>query len=380
MEKPIYLDHAAATPMHPEALQRMLPYMTEQFGNPSSVHSFGRAALAAVTEARESIGAALNVSGRRILFTSGGTESDNLAIFGLAARKEYRGHVITTRTEHHAVLHACERLEQLGTDVTYLPVDATGRLQPEQVRAALRPDTFLITVMLANNETGTLQPIAEIGQIAREAGVPFHVDAVQAFGSQKIDLAKLPVDLLSLSAHKIGGPKGIGALYVGDKIRLQPLLYGGTQERSRRAGTENVPGVVGFGTAAALSAGHLEERRAYLESLRTLMLTELARLLPPDSFAVNGHPSERLPHILNLSFPGHPAETLLMNLDLAGVSAASGSACTSGSLKPSHVLTAMGLPASRVNSAVRFSFAPVTTEEEILRASQIVATFLRRRS
>jgi len=376
----IYLDHAAATPMHPEALNRMLAYMTELYGNPSSIHSFGREALAAVTEARESIGAALNVSGRRIVFTSGGTESDNLAILGLAVRKHNRGHVITAQTEHHAVLHACKRLEELGVEVTYLPVDETGRVNPADVRRELRADTFLITIMLANNETGTLQPIQEIGGIAREAGAVFHVDAVQAFGSRKIDLSRLPVDLLSLSAHKIGGPKGIGALYVGDKIALQPLLYGGTQERSRRPGTENVPGIVGFGAAAALAANQMEARRSYLESLRALMLAELKRLLPAEAFVVNGHPSERLPHILNISFPGMSAETLLMNLDLAGVCAASGSACTSGSLDPSHVLTAMGLGPGRVNSAVRFSFAPVTTEKEIIRASQIIATFVQRNS
>ncbi|WP_058302151.1 cysteine desulfurase family protein [Gorillibacterium timonense] len=372
----IYLDHAAATPMHPEALARMLPYMTEQYGNPSSIHSYGRDALAAVTEARETLGAALNVSGRRILFTSGGTESDNLAILGLAARNQNAGHVITTGTEHHAVLHACERLEQLGVQVTYLPVDKTGRVNPEEVRRAIRPDTFLITIMLANNETGTLQPIEEIGAIAQEAGVLFHTDAVQAFGTVPLDMRRLPVDLMSLSSHKIGGPKGVGALYVGDKVLLQPLLYGGTQERNRRAGTENVPGIVGFGAAAALTASRLAEKRAYLESLRELLLGELSRLLPTGAFLINGHETERLPHILNVSFPGVSAETLLMNLDLASVCAASGSACTSGSLEPSHVLTAMGMDKSCVSSAIRFSFAPVTTKEEIVRAAEIVATFV----
>jgi cysteine desulfurase len=381
MATTIYLDHAASTPMHPEALRRMLPYMTELYGNPSSIHSSGRDALAAITQARDSIGAALNVSGRRILFTGGGTESDNLALFGLAARQKYSGHLIATRTEHHAVLHACERLEQLGVAVTYLPVDETGRVQPEEVRRALRPDTFLITVMHGNNETGTVQPVQEIGRIAREAGIPFHVDAVQAFGAVKLDLAKQPIDLLSLSAHKIGGPKGVGALYVTDKLVVQPLLYGGNQERGRRAGTENVPGIVGFGAAAELVTGdRLKERRACLEGLRELLLHELTRLLPPGAFLVNGHPTERLPQILNISFPGVSAETLLMNLDLAGVCVSSGSACTSGSLTPSHVLTAMGLASGRVKSAVRFSFAPSTTAEEISRAAEIVATFIRRSS
>lgn len=376
MGTPIYLDHAAATPMLPEALARMLPYMTEHYGNPSSIHSFGRDALAAVTEARETIGAALNVSGRRILFTSGGTESDNLAILGLAARRGNSGHVITTRTEHHAVLHACERLEKLGVDVSYLPVDDTGRVNPADVAKEIRPDTFLITIMLANNETGTLQPVQEIGKIAREAGVLFHVDAVQAFGALELDLTRLPVDLMSLSSHKIGGPKGIGALYAGEKVLLQPLLYGGNQERKRRAGTENVPGIVGFGAAAGITAERLAAKRAHLESLRALMLKELGRLLPKEAFVVNGHATERLPHILNVSFPGVPAETLLMNLDLAGVCAASGSACTSGSLEPSHVLTAMCLGQDRVRSAIRFSFAAVTTEEEIVRAAEIIATFV----
>ncbi|MEO3947090.1 cysteine desulfurase family protein [Gorillibacterium sp. CAU 1737] len=376
--EPIYLDHAAATPMHPEALARMLPYMTKHYGNPSSIHSFGREALAAVAEARELIGAALKVSGRRVLFTSGGTESDNLAIHGLAARRGYAGHVITAKTEHHAVLHACERLEELGVQVTYLPVDATGRVKPEEVRQAIRPDTFLITIMYANNETGTIQPMKEIGQIAREAGVLFHTDAVQAFGTVPIDLNALGADLVSLSAHKIGGPKGVGALVVGEKVVLQPLLYGGTQERSRRAGTENVPGIVGFGAVVGLTVSRLAEKRAYLESLRTLLLEELAKHLPQEAFHVNGHPSERLPHIVNISFPGVSAETLLMNLDLAGVAAASGSACTSGSLEPSHVLEAMKVGADCVRSAIRFSFAPVTTKQEIVRAAEIVATFVRR--
>ncbi|MCL6458318.1 MAG: cysteine desulfurase [Gorillibacterium sp.] len=378
MNSLIYLDHAASTPVRREVVELMLPYMTEHYGNPSSIHSFGRSALMAVMNARDRIGAALRVPGKNIIFTSGGTESDNLAILGTAARREYKGHVITSQTEHHAVLHACRRLEELGVRVTYLPVDQSGRVAPEAVKAAIESDTFLISIMYANNETGTLQPIAEIGEIARAAGVFFHVDAVQAFGSIRIEPKALGIDLLSISSHKISGPKGIGALYVSDQVKLKPQLYGGSQERNRRAGTENVPSVVGFAAAVDLSMENLHDKYSKLDTLRTQMLRTLREELPEDAIvSINGNPKHQLPQILNISFNKVTAETMLMNLDLAGVAAASGSACTSGSLLPSHVLEAMGLNQADIRSAIRFSFGITNTEEEILRAAKIVATIIR---
>ncbi|MBC8080191.1 MAG: cysteine desulfurase [Gorillibacterium sp.] len=378
MNSLIYLDHAASTPVSREVVEKMLPYMTEHYGNPSSIHSFGRAAVVAVMHARDRIGAALKVPGKNIVLTSGGTESDNLAILGTAAKREFQGHVITSQTEHHAVLHACKRLEELGVRVTYLPVDESGRVAPESVKQALEPDTFLITMMVANNETGTLQPIAEIGAIARAAGVFFHVDAVQAFGSMKLEPVELGIDLLSISSHKISGPKGIGALYVSDRVKLKPQQFGGSQERNRRAGTENVPGAVGFAAAVELAMETLNDKSSKLERLRTLMLQTLRIELPEDAIiSVNGNEEHRLPQILNLSFREITAETMLMNLDMAGVAAASGSACTSGSFQPSHVLEAMGLSQERIRSAIRFSFGVTNTEEEIVRAAKIVATVCR---
>jgi len=373
----IYLDHAASTPMYPEVVKTMLPYMTEYYGNPSSIHGFGREALTAVMDARDRIGAALSVPGKHIVFTSGGTESDNLAILGLAAEHGNKGHVITSQTEHHAVLHSCKRLEELGVRVTYLTVDETGRVAPQAVREAIAPDTFLISIMYANNETGTLQPIAEIGEIARQAGVFFHVDAVQAFGSLELRPKLAGIDLLSLSAHKIGGPKGIGALYIGDRVKLTPLLYGGSQERNRRAGTENVPAVVGFAKAVAVAEERREANSNHLSFLRDLLLDKLRRALPEDmDLSLNGSPAHILPHILNISFGRVPADVMLMNLDLAGIAAASGSACTSGSLLPSHVLEAMGLPASRIRSAIRISLGHTNTEAEIEQAAAAIGTII----
>ncbi|WNQ13019.1 cysteine desulfurase family protein [Paenibacillus aurantius] len=375
---PIYLDYAAATPLHPAVLEQMMPYLTHGFGNPSSLHAFGRSAQNAVREARDTIGARLGFPGRQLVFTSGGTESDNLALFGTASLAGSPGHIITSQIEHHAVLHSCRRLEQLGYRVTYLPVSSTGRISIEDVRAAIRPDTILISIMYGNNEVGTLQPIREIGNLAREHGIPFHVDAVQALGVEELDLNKLPVDLMSFSAHKIQGPKGIGALYAAGQTKLSPQLFGGTQERSRRAGTENVAGIVGFAEAVRLAYEDLPAKRDKLNTLRTVMIRELEQTLTKEGFVINGDPDHRLPHILNVSFPGVSSETMLMNLDLAGIAAASGSACTSGSLELSHVLKAMNLPEEVMRSAVRFSFGPGTTEEEVHRAAQETATIVRR--
>ncbi|MDF2925042.1 MAG: cysteine desulfurase [Paenibacillaceae bacterium] len=378
---PIYLDHAAATPLLPEVLDVMLPLLREQFGNPSSLHRFGRSARSVITAARDSIARQLNCRSKELIFTSGGTEADNLALFGTAVVPPgTKNHIIATSIEHHAVLHSCSRLEQSGYELTYLSVDSDGLISIEELRSAIRPETLLITVMYGNNEVGTIQPIAEIGLLAREHNILLHVDAVQAAGILPIDLAVLPVDLMSFSAHKLGGPRGVGALYCAPRVLLSPLLHGGSQEKNKRAGTEDVAGIAGFAEAFRFAAANLAEKQLYLENLRLRMIAGLDRELGSDGYVVNGPAtsSQRLPHILNVSFPGCGTETLLMNLDLAGVAAASGSACTSGSLELSHVLAAMGLPQEVASSAVRFSFGTSTSQEEIDQACQIVGTIVRR--
>ncbi|AEI44904.1 cysteine desulfurase family protein [Paenibacillus mucilaginosus] len=376
---PIYLDHAATTPVHPAVVERMLPYLSEYFGNASSTHRAGRDARSALNAARDRISAFIGCSPAELVFTGGGTESDNTAIFGAAEASSGRGrHIITTQIEHHAVLHACERLEKFGYEVTYLPVDKFGQVSVRDVEAAVRPDTVLISVMYANNEVGTIQPVKEIGAIAREKGILFHVDAVQALGHLPIDLGSLPVDLMSFSAHKLSGPKGTGALYIARSARVAPLLYGGSQERKRRAGTENTAGIVGFAEAVKIFEGARYEMQQKLEKLRQEMVMELERRLGSGGYVVNGHPIERLPHILNVSFPGVSTESLLMNLDLAGVAAASGSACTSGSLEVSHVLRSMGLPEEVTASAVRFSFGRTNDEAQIAAAAEAVQDIVTR--
>jgi len=379
MNNRIYLDHAATTPVRPEVVEAMLPYMTGLFGNASSTHWAGREAKAALTAARDVIAGFIGCSPAQLMFTSGGTESDNTAIFGAAEANAHRGkHIITSQIEHHAVLHACERLEKLGFEVTYLPVDAFGQVRAADVEAALRPDTILISIMYGNNEVGTLQPIREIGGLARERGVLFHVDAVQALGHVPIDLAELPVDLMSFSAHKLNGPKGIGALYIAKQTHIAPLIYGGQQERKRRPGTENVPAIVGFGKAVELFARERYELQQNLETIRHEMVSGLISRLGEAAVVVNGHPTERLAHILNVSFPGIATETMLMNLDLEGVAAASGSACTSGSLEVSHVLQAMKLPREVTASAIRFSFGRDTNLEQIVKTVTIIETICAR--
>ncbi|MEK8131462.1 cysteine desulfurase family protein [Paenibacillus filicis] len=375
----IYLDHAATTPVHPEVVEAMLPYWTGSFGNASSMHGAGRAAKLALNAARDRIAAFVGCSSSELIFTSGGTESDNLAIYSAAEAGRSRGaHIVTTQIEHHAVLHACERLEKLGYEVTYVPVDEYGQVSPEAIREAVRPDTVLISVMHGNNEVGTLQPIEEIGSFARERGIVFHVDAVQSLAYVPIRLSELPVDFMSFSAHKLNGPKGIGALYIARTARFIPQGYGGSQERKRRPGTENIPGIAGFGKAVELFERNRYESREKVETLRSRLVHELELRLGKEAFLINGHPVERLPHILNVSFPGIATETMLMNLDLAGVAAASGSACTSGSLETSHVLRAMGLPDSRAGSAIRFSFGAGNDADQMVRAAQIVETVVRR--
>ncbi|MEK3788717.1 cysteine desulfurase family protein [Paenibacillus sp. FSL K6-1230] len=377
--KRIYLDHAASTPMHPEVAQTMMGIMTGQFGNPSSIHAFGRSAKRTVGDARDVVAASLGCMPEELVFTGGGTESDNLAIFGAAeAQNQKSGHIITTSIEHHAVLHSCEELERKGYEVTYLPVDHTGRIRISDLEAAIRPDTFLITMMYGNNETGTLQPIVEAGELARSRGILLHVDAVQAFGAVQIRCHELPVDLLSVSAHKINGPQGMGALYIRRGVSLQPQSYGGLQEKKRRAGTENMAGIAGFAAAARLASEGLTLRREHDLYLRQMFLNRLEERLGQGAFVVNGNQEYCLPHIVNISFPGYSTETLLMNLDMEGIAAASGSACTSGSLEVSHVLEAMQLPEEVLKSAIRFSFGLGNTMEEIEYTAEKIATILTR--
>lgn len=377
MSDMLYFDHAATTPVHPRVLAAMTPYLTQVFGNPSSVHGAGREARKALEQARDTIAGFMDADPQSLIFTSGGTEADNMAIIGGAMAQRERGrHVITTRIEHHAVLHACEFLEQAGFEVTYLPVDRTGSVRLEDVKQAVRPDTVLVSIMYGNNEVGTIQPIEEIGAFLREKGIVFHTDAVQAFGVLSIQAKQLPVDMLSVSAHKINGPKGVGALYLGRKVPISPILHGGSQERKRRAGTENLAGIVGFAEAVKVAAEEMADRVAKYEEMKAAMLAvwEEAGI----AYHVNGHPTSVLPHILNVSFPGVHTETMLMNLDLSRIAAASGSACTSGSLELSHVLVAMQLEDEIARSAIRFSFGITNTVEEARQAAQTVVQIVNR--
>jgi len=373
----IYFDHAATTPVLPEVMDAMLPYYQQTFGNPSSVHREGRKVRSQIEQARLVIARALDTDEKQIVFTSGGTEADNTAIMGVAmANKEKGNHIITTSIEHHAVLHTCEHLQNQGFEVTYLPVDETGRIRLEELQKAVKETTILISIMYGNNEVGTIQPIREIAALAREKGIYFHTDAVQAFGTVPINLKEVPVDLLSISGHKIGGPKGIGALYIGKNLRLSPHIHGGSQERQRRAGTENVPGIIGFAKAVELSLQSMGARREKYKGIRKAMLD-----IWQDEgikYVVNGHPQEHLPHILNVSFPQVDTEIMLMNLDMEGIFCSSGSACTAGSLEISHVLQAMCLEGERLNSAIRFSFGWNNTVEEGRVAAEKTAAIIKR--
>lgn len=376
-----YFDHAATTPMHPDVAAAMLEVMTGPASNPSSMHAFGRAAKQKVNKARDAIAAALGCKPSEIIFTSGGTESDNAAIFGAAAamKKQGKTHIITSSAEHHAVLHTCRALAEAGHEVTYLPVDHTGRVSVEEIAAAIKPNTGLISIMHGNNEVGTLQPIEEIGELARNHGILFHVDAVQSFGTVSYRLSELPVDMMSFSAHKINGPQGVGALYLGSGTPFEPIAHGGSQERKRRAGTENVAGIAGFAKAVEICVNNRDSKKLLLDKLRTEWVDKLKSALSGTiELAVNGNAEHHLPNIANISFIGIDTETMLMNLDMAGIAAASGSACTSGSLERSHVLKAMGLPEERLNSAVRFSFGLGNTVEELEDAARIIATIVER--
>ena len=362
--KHIYLDHAATSPVHPEVLAAMKPYFEEQFGNPSSIHHFGREARRGLDEAREYIAKSIGASFEEIIFTSGGTEADNLAIIGYSvAHSENGRHLITTKIEHHGVLHAFQYLEKQGFEVTYIDVDKKGRVHPEAIAKALREDTLLVSCMFGNNEVGTVQPIKEISEVLTDHQAVFHTDAVQAFGMETIDVNKLGVDFLACSAHKVNGPKGVGFLYARSGLTFAPMLYGGEQERKRRAGTENVPAVAGFKKAVELALNEQSDRRQLYEEYRQTMLGifESENI----TYEINGDPEKYLPHILNVSFPGLSVESMLMNLDLEGVAVSSGSACTAGNINPSHVLTAMFKDETRSKSAIRFSFGFGLTKEQV---------------
>ncbi len=360
----VYFDHSATTPVDPQVVEAMIPFFSEKFGNPSSIHSFGRETKVALEEAREKVAAFCNVRPADIYFTSGGTESDNMAIKGVAYEFKKKGrHIITSQIEHHAVLHCCEYLEKDGFEVTYLRPDKYGMIHPEAVAEAMRKDTILISIMHANNEVGTINDIEKIGALAREKGVLFHTDAVQTFGKLPIDLGLLPVDLLSVSGHKIYGPKGVGLLYIRKGVRLAQLTHGGGHERGRRPGTENIPGIIGLAKAVELRQQRMNQESEALKKLRDAFYEKLTQAIP--RLHLNGHPKQRLAGHLNVSFEGIEGEALLLSLDLKGVAASSGSACTSGSLDPSHVLAAMGMKPELARASIRFTLGSENTEEDV---------------
>ena len=362
MNRRVYLDHNASTPVHPEVVQAMLPYFGERFGNPSSVHAFGRDAREGLETARDQIAHFLRVGKEEIVFTSGGTESDNMAVKGVAMARR-GGHIITSQIEHHAVLRAVQYLETLGFDATYLPVDQHGMVDPDDVRRALRAETALITIMHANSEVGTIEPVAEIGRIAREREIPFHVDGVQTFGKVPIDLDAFGIDLLSFSSHKIYGPKGVAGLYIRKGTKMVSVQHGGEHERRRRAGTENVAGIVGFGKAVEVRARDMREESVRVTALRNRLWEGISARVP--EVRLNGHPTERLPGTCNMCFRHVESESIVLGLDLKGIGVSAGSACTSGSVEPSYVLVAMGVPLDWAMGSVRSSLGRGTTAEDI---------------
>ena len=360
----VYMDYAATTYTKPEVLSEMMPYFGKDFGNPSSVHEYGRVAKKAQEEARGKIAAAINAAQENeIYFTSGGTEADNMAIMGAASASKKGKHIITSSIEHHAVLHTCQRMEKKGYEVTYLPVDEYGLVRIEDLKAAIRPDTCLITIMFANNEIGTIQPVAEIGRIARENKIIFHTDAVQAAGHEPIDVQSMNIDMLSMSAHKFYGPKGVGALYVRKGVRFDNLMFGGAQERNKRPGTDNVPGIVGMAKALEMACEHMEENNLRLLEMRNRLKEGIMNTIP--DVRLNGHELKRLSNNLNFSFSYIEGEALLLSLDLRGIAGSSGSACTSGSLDPSHVLLAIGLKHETAHGSLRLTIGDATTDEDI---------------
>ena len=374
----IYLDHAATSPMHPEVVEVMTKAFAQTFGNPSSIHTAGRQARKVLDDARTSLARAIGAKDTEIILTSGGTEADNMAIFGAANMLKSKGkHIITTQVEHHAVLHACEKLEKEGFEVTYLPVDESGRISIEDFKNALREDSILATIMYGNNEIGTVQPIEEIGAILKDHQAVFHTDAVQAFGLEKLNVDDLQVDLLSVSSHKLNGPKGIGFLYQRTGAPLSPTFFGGSQEKKRRAGTENVPAAVGFSKAVEIAQNQMDSKRDQYEKFRSIFI----QVLDSESiqYQVNGNEEHSLPHILNISFKGMEVESFLVNLDMSAVYASSGSACTAGSIDPSHVLVAMfGNDSEALRNSIRFSFGLGLTEEIIREAAMRTAKIVQR--
>ncbi|MFC4320894.1 cysteine desulfurase family protein [Litchfieldia salsa] len=374
----IYMDHAATSPMHPEVIEKTVPYMSGIFGNPSSIHSFGRESRQTLDEARNQVAQSIAAKEHEILFTSGGTEADNTAIIGYAlANREKGNHIITTVVEHHAVLHTCEYLETQGFNVTYLPVDDKGQVSVSQVANALTDETILVTIMFGNNEVGTIQPIEEIANLLKDHQAVFHTDAVQAYGIIPINVDELGIDMMSVSAHKINGPKGTGFLFIRQGLKLKPQLHGGEQERKRRAGTENVAGAVGLSKAVWIAQSTIEERRNKYIGFREAFVSMLED--SGISYHINGKPEESLPHILNLSFPGTNVESMLVNLDLAGIAVSSGSACTAGSIEPSHVLVAMfGKESEKTQNSIRYSFGLGNTLEQVVKAAEETIRIVKR--
>ena len=362
--KRVYMDNAATTALRRDVLDAMMPYLTDIYGNPSSLHYFGQEAHKAVENARHQVASALNAEDNEIVFTGCGTEADNMALKGIAEKYQSKGkHIITSSVEHHAILHTCEYLEKHGFEVTYLPVDEYGMVKAEQVRDAIRSDTILVSIMFANNEVGTIMPIKEIGAVCREKGVFFHTDAVQAVGHVAIDVKAMNIDLLSLSAHKLHGPKGVGALYIRKGIVVPPLLHGGAQERRKRAGTENVAGIVGLGKAIEIACSDIEGTSKRICYLRDKLINGIEVSIP--EVKLNGHRTERLPGNVNFSIKYIEGESILLMLDINGIAASSGSACTSGSLDPSHVLLAMGMPHETAHGSLRLTLGDDTTEDDI---------------
>ncbi len=363
-QRPVYMDHAATTFMKPEVIAAMAPYFSQHFGNPSSLYRFARESRMGVDEARREVGAAVGASPEEIFFTAGGSEADNWAIKGVALANRKRGdHIVTSSIEHHAVLHTCEWLEKQGFSVTYLPVDEFGLLDPGDVRDAITDRTILVSVMAANNEIGTIQPVAELGRVAHDHGVLFHTDAVQAVGAVPIDVDRMGIDLLSLSGHKFYGPKGTGALYIRRGTRIENLIHGGGQERGRRAGTENVPGIVGLGRAIELATADIEAHNRRIAAMRDRLVRGILSAIP--DARLNGHPTERLANNANFSFRYVEGESILLLLDAHGICASTGSACSSASLEPSHVLLAIGLPHEEAHGSLRLTLGDANTEEDV---------------
>jgi len=374
---PIYLDHAATTPMAPEVLEAMLPYLTEFYGNPSSLHGFGQVAKDGIERARQTIANALHAREDEIVFTGSGTESDNTVIKGVAHALAAKGnHIITSAIEHHAIHEPLHFLEKQGLTVTFLPVDGNGLVDPDEVKKAITDKTILVSIMHANNEIGTIEPIAEIGRIAHERGVLFHTDAVQTFGHIPIDVGAMNIDFLSASAHKLYGPKGVGLLYVRKGARLTPLLHGGDQEKRRRASTQNVAGIVGFGRAVELAAAEMDAEAARQTVLRNRLITGLSNAIPDSR--LNGHPEKRLPNNVNISIAYIEGEAMLLNLDMEGIAASTGSACTSSSLEPSHCLTAIGLPHELAHGSLRFTLGRDTTKAQIDAVIEVLPSIVRK--